>query len=702
MKPLLLGHDAAGRTVQLTPDDRRIHMHVIGSSGSGKSKFLEWMIRGDLHNRQGFCLIDPHGTLYNDVLNYCAHRVLDRDIVLLNLSSPGRIVAFNPFLRADDADISVQVDRRITATMHAWGVDNTDQTPTLERTLRLIYTVMLDQNLGLPQVQHLIDFNAQQVRSALIDRLQTPVIQKEWRELLGMKAKEWRDETLSARNRLFRFLTSPALTRFMGLQNLTLNLREIMDQGKVLLINLAPSDELSEENARVFGALLVNEFFEVARRRQRDSLGRPPRPFYLYLDEFQNFVSMDIADMLDQVRKFGLFTILAHQRFGHLDENITDAVLTNCRIKAVFGGLPVVSAKLMAEELFIGDLDAKKVKAAIYQTKFWPKYSRDKVYTRGSGHASSSGGMEASSFASFITSSTGETFGPNDWLGLGPSLGTTNGAGTARMSGASKGSSWSSGDSFSESEADIPIFVPVPFQELSGVQYYTHEEQLMELTAALKEQFARHCFIKIQDAKTQPLLVPFVEEAYTPTANRQWYTARLFAKQAALTASEADALIAKQETALLQETTGAGELVQFATSGQSLRTAAHTQTKSALAADPIWKRTSGGGFSASDGPPKPVPAGTPRRRGPKADLENHGKVLRIIARFGDTWTAEDNLRQICESLDEERVPVPKTWATRKDAKSLSWKRAFVNYPRLVVKAVKDRCKMAKAHQPSGA
>src|SRR5438132_6521321 len=108
-----------------------------------------------------------------------------------------------------------------------------------------------------------------------------------------------------------------------------------------------------------------------------------PVPYHLYLDEFQNFVSIDIADMLDQVRKFGLFTILAHQRFGHLDENITDAVLTNCRIKAVFGGLPTQSARLMAEELFIGDLDAKKIKAAIYQTKFWPKYSRDKVYTSG-------------------------------------------------------------------------------------------------------------------------------------------------------------------------------------------------------------------------------------------------------------------------------------------------------------------------------
>src|SRR5882762_9907632 len=115
-------------------------MHVIGSSGSGKSRFLESMIRGDLKNRQGFCLVDPHGELYDSVLAYCARHALDRDVVLLNLSEPGQIVGFNPFRKMPGGDISVQVDRRIAATMHAWGVKNADDTPTLARTLRLVYT----------------------------------------------------------------------------------------------------------------------------------------------------------------------------------------------------------------------------------------------------------------------------------------------------------------------------------------------------------------------------------------------------------------------------------------------------------------------------------------------------------------------------------------------------------------------------------
>jgi hypothetical protein len=552
MKSLLLGYDALNRPVRLDPDTRKTAMHVIGASGSGKSKFLESMIRGDLKNRTGCALLDPHGTLYSDVVSYCAHHVLGRDIIPLNLSAPNSIVGFNPFQKANIASVSVQVDRRIAATMHAWNVESTDQTPTLERTLRLIYTVMLDQNLPLPQVQHLIDFNSGKIRGQLIDRLQTPLIQKEWRELQQLKPKEWRDEILSAKNRLFRFLTSPALTRFMGLPDRTLDLKAVMDEGKVLLVNLAPSDDLSEENARVFGALLVNEFFECARRRQKDSRGQDPKPFYLYMDEFQNFVSLDIADMLDQVRKFGLFAVLSHQRFGQLDENITDAVLTNCRIKAVFGGLTAGSARLMAEELFINKLDPKKIKVAIYQTKFWPKEETRQVRTRGTSHTSSSGWSETSASGTSFGSTTGEFFGPDQWFGSGSMGGksTSDSSGSSSMSSSGSSSSDSNGES--ESVADIPVFVPVPFQELSTVQYYSLEEQLTELTAALKEQYARHCFIKIPGEDTEPMLVPKVEQFYTAEKNIRRYEDKLLAKNNALPAAEVDNLIAAQETALLK------------------------------------------------------------------------------------------------------------------------------------------------------
>ncbi len=535
-----LGQDALGRRVEISGEDRRAHMHVIGSTGSGKSKFLEWLIRQDLKSGQGFCLIDPHGTLYRDVLDYCAHRVIKRDIILLNLSDPRHVVGFNPFRRAKSADVSVQVDRRIIATMHAWNVKNSDNTPTLERTLRLIYTMLIEQNLSFQQAEDLVDFNAREIREKLIRNVKSGLIQKEWQELQQLRFRDWRDEVLSAKNKLFRLLTSTTLSRFFNPAENSIDLSEIIENGKVLLVNLAASDHLSSENARVFGAVLVNEFFEVAKRRDtRKSL----RPFYLYLDEFQNFVSMDITALLAEVRKFKLFAVLAHQRFGQLEEDLADAVLTNCRIKAVFGGLPVRTAKLMAEELFIGELDPLKIKVAIYQTKFWPKYARDRVYTSSSSRGRSAGRGDNRASSTGSSAASGQFFLPGDWFSSPEMTGLAETSAAIESSVHATHTSETDFEGEADGVADVPILLPVPFKELSGLQYFTTDEQLIQLTAALKEQFQRHCFIKIHAQKTQPMLVPFVKHFYTSPENLKWYEDRLLLGMGAREASEVDAEI---------------------------------------------------------------------------------------------------------------------------------------------------------------
>ena len=690
MRPLFLGYDARGKPVRLKPDDRKIHMHVLGSSGSGKSRFMEWMIRGDLRNRQGFCLVDPHGELYDAVVAYSARHVLDREIILLNLSEPESVVSFNPFRRSANADISVQVERRVTATMHAWGVENADETPTLARTLRLIYTVMIEQGLGLPQTEHLLNFSAKDVRGFLIERLQTPFIRREWMELHELKPKDWRDEILSAKNRLFKLLTSDALKRFMGLATVSIDLQDIMDQGKVLLVNLRQSKHLSHEAARTFGALLVNEFFEAAIQRQSRRPGRDPDPYYLYLDEFQNFVSLDICRMLAEVRKRGLFLVLAHQYFEQLDEDVTAAALNNCGIKAVFGGLSTVNARLMAEELFIGKLDPMKVKASIYQTKFWPEYRRDKVYGKGSSTGSSHGTSSGTASASFSGLASGQSFyTPDNWFGSPASTGTVS---EVTSSGSTTGSStgYSDTDSYStsESEADIPIFFPVPFRELSSVQYYSIEEQLTELTAALKLQFQRHCFIQIRQQETQPMLVPFVEPITTFTYSREnldWYIDRQHQRQHALPAAEVDRLLEQQETALLKAAQSRSVVQPPANARAEDFTGSEPPD---LAADsPIWNRA-----------PRPeanIPPAAPRKRGPKPDRENHLKVATLIRSYGENWTTDDNLVEICDELDRQSVPVPKTWLMRREGLARSWTRGRQNYPHLVIKAIKDRCRAAR-------
>jgi hypothetical protein len=546
MNPLLLGNGADGRKIELSDEDRHAHMHVIGSSGSGKSKFLEWIMRQDLQSGQGFCLIDPHGTLYKDVLNWCAFKVLSRDIILLDLSEPDDVIGFNPFKKVSQGDFSVQVDRRISATMHAWGVPNTDDTPTLERTLRLIYTALIEQSLSFHHAQFLVDFNSRDIRTSLISKISSALVRREWEELQQLKARDWRSEVLSAKNRLFRLLTSKTLARFLNASGKVLDLADIIEKGKILLVNLAPSDHLSAENARVFGALLVNEFFEVARRRVPD-YGKELQPYFLYLDEFQTFVNLDITKMLDQVRKYKLFTVLAHQRFGQLDEDLCDAVLTNSRIKAVFGGLPVESARMMAEEMFISELDPKKIKVAIYQTKFWPQYSRDKIYTSSysTGHSTGTGDNRA--LSSGVNQVSGEFFQPGDWFSSGSPAGhsVTVSYSNNQVFGRHTSETNFSGDAYGE--ADVPILLPVPFQELSSLQFFATEEQLTALTASLKEQFGRHCFIKIHHHKTQPMRVPFLDMNVPPQQNLNWYKQRLMRLAHALPSHVVDEAIAREE-----------------------------------------------------------------------------------------------------------------------------------------------------------
>jgi len=555
MKPILLGHDALGRAVELAGSDRETHMHVIGSSGSGKSRFLEQMMRCDLGNRQGFCLIDPHGSLYGDVLNYCSHKVLDRDIVLLNLSNPSQVIGFNPFRKTPANDVSVQVDGQIRAVLRAWGVPNADQTPTLERTLRLIFTTLVELELPFHTAQHMLNFGSGEIRSQFIERLSSALIQREWQELMALRAKDWRAEMLSAKNRLLRLLTSKTLASFFNTENGGIDLADIIEQGKVLLVNLAPSSSLSEENGRVFGALLLNEFFQVARRRQAVP-GKALRPYYLYLDEFQTFVSLDVANMLDQVRKYKLFAVLAHQRFGQLDQDLTDAILTNCRIKAVFGGLPVEMARVMAQELFIGELDPLRIKVAIYQTKFWPEYKRDKVYSNSLSRGRSSGRGENTMSGLSSAALHGQFFQPQEWYGndlVGTSLSST----TAMTSASGRHWNDTEFEGEAEGETDVPILIPVPFQELSSIQYFPLEEQLTQLTAALKGQFGRHCFIKIHHEKTQPMRVPLVKAYWTPPEATAWYEERKLTAEGAQPFEVVDAEI-KQQDQRVRQTVAAG------------------------------------------------------------------------------------------------------------------------------------------------
>lgn len=591
MKEIIVGQDAEGRPLALKPEIRRsTHMHVIGGSGKGKSKFLQWLIERDIREGHGLCLIDWHGTLYKDILRYCAQLEVGlyndfRSLILLNPSQPDYVTGFNPFMN-QGADIATQVSRRIDATIRPWGITDTNLMPTFERICRLLYTFAVEQRETLPNAAHLLQFDKPELRQYAIDVISDSYIKQQWQQLAQIKTfHDWKEFVLSTENRLSRFLASKTIKRFMGLTTGNLNLREAMDQGKIILVNLGSSSFLDRESARVFASLMLNEFFETAMLRANEApAGQKPRSFTLYLDEFQEYITEDIAGMLDQVRKGGLHMVLAHQHLGHLVDNqrLLQSILTNARIRAVFGGLSYSDASLLANEMFLSDLNTRQIKKAYYhtihlfdeQTRIIRSrstgygYSASSGTSRGTGTGSSAGSGVSTLTGSGTTSAAG-TSGP---AGSGPLGGMDQTVGwfsesesrnDFAASSATVFSSHSSSDFLSESESqgesyfestgesEVPVWVPIPVQELTTESEWTREEKVSKVIEMLKYQQERHCFIKLDNEPTQPLRIPFVREYSQSDKTLLEYEEAVFQAQGALNGPDVDTLLEQSEKRFL-------------------------------------------------------------------------------------------------------------------------------------------------------
>lgn len=518
MKPIFIGKDEEGSPVYLGDDELQTHVHGIGASRTGKSKLIEWIARELVRNRQGFCLIDPHGFLYDDLVRWLAYLQPDREIILFEPGSDDRITGFNPFQKTNRGDLGTLVDRRVQATVKAWGAANTDSTPRLERWLRCLYWALMEQGHSLDVARYFLSWQQKEIRDYLISTIQSDTVRGEWQELASIsKLADFWAQIESTKNRLlFRFIEPPQIRRTMGLSDNNIDLEDVIESGKILLVNLQPKKHrLSPENAHVIGTLLLSELWEIASQRRQGPGGRPPPPFFVIIDEFQTFLTPDIPQMLDQAAKYGIHLFLFHQHLSQLqslDPAAYGAVMTNARVKLVFGGIARADARAMAEEIFPGQVDLKRVKLMIEQTKFWPVYARDKIYTSGSGSGSGVG------------SALGETWNPAIEDSMVSSV-----ASSMTMT------------SEQEGQADIPIFIPVPFKETSSVTYYSLEEMLWEMSDRLMEQYQRHFMIRIPGRETRAAVTPFVTPRYVQLEGITAYRERLCDKF--MTAADVDAAL---------------------------------------------------------------------------------------------------------------------------------------------------------------
>lgn len=321
----------AGSIKGVSSDYRSTHFYVVGATGSGKSKFLQSLIIQDIIQNEGFGVIDPTGDLIKDVmawLYFWTQKDLKNDIVLVDLASKENTVCFNPLEPANGippermAKQLVEAFKKIWAD--AWGERMAD-------IMRNALIALVENNLTLLELPLLL--TERSVRKKILANVKSPTCLQRFRYFESLPAATWREWLESTLNKVDAFISDPAIRRVFTSSKSTFSLRDIMDNKKILLVNLANGD--LSESSNLLGALLVSKIKMAAF--SRNELGTTERvPFYLYIDEFQNFATDSFVEILSEARKYKLSLTLAHQNLSQLPEHLRDSILANCGIQCCF------------------------------------------------------------------------------------------------------------------------------------------------------------------------------------------------------------------------------------------------------------------------------------------------------------------------------------------------------------------------------
>ncbi len=311
-------------------DDRRRHMYLIGKTGMGKSTVLENMIVDDIRAGYGVAVVDPHGDLAEKIIEYIpTHRI--KDVVYFNPSDINHPIAFNVVEQVDShlshlvASGLIGVFQKLWAD--SWG-------PRLEYILRNAILAILDfpGSTLLGVVRMLSDKG---YRKRVTANIKDPVVKAFWEKEFSGYADKFASEAVSPiQNKVGQFLSSSLMRNIIGQVKSAIDIRDIMDNGKILIMNLSKG-RIGEDNSALLGAMMITKI-QLAAMSRVDLPENERRDFYLYIDEFQNFSTDSFANILSEARKYRLNLILAHQYIEQLTEKVKPAVFGNVGTLVVF------------------------------------------------------------------------------------------------------------------------------------------------------------------------------------------------------------------------------------------------------------------------------------------------------------------------------------------------------------------------------
>lgn len=327
---------------------RSTHFYVIGASGTGKTRFLEYLIQQDIENGFGFGVIDPHGDFVDDVKGwlYFAQRSLDRDlekdVVLIEPINPEATVSFNPLEQikgVPSEEIAGELEgifKRIW--WDAWG-------PRMADILRNSLIALIENNLTLVELPLFLTDDL--IRKRVLKKVKNEYCLRCFKAYEKVNPITWREWIESTLNKVDALLIDHRIRHIFTLPQSSFNLRDIIDNQKIILVKLEKGK--LKDGADLLGSLLFSKIHMTAFSRT-DIPPEKRAPFYLYIDEFQNFATKSFIDVLSEARKYGLSLILAHQNLAQLPTELRASLLANCGIQTCFR-VSREDAQIMAKEL---------------------------------------------------------------------------------------------------------------------------------------------------------------------------------------------------------------------------------------------------------------------------------------------------------------------------------------------------------------
>ena len=305
-------------------DDRRRHMYVVGSTGMGKSEFLKNMAIQDIEEGRGLAFLDPHGDGAQALINFIPKSRI-KDIIYFDPADLAFPLAFNVLEKVDYEYRHLIASGLLGVFKKLWGAEawSGRMEYILNNTILALLEYPDSTLLGINRLMA-----SKEYRRKVVDNLKDPIVKAFWTDEFAKYSDKFASEATAAiQNKVGQFSSNNVIRNIVGQVGTKLDIRKIMDEGKILIVNLSKG-AIGEDASRLIGALLITKI-QLAAMSRVDTPERERRDFYLYVDEFQNFATESFANILSEARKYHLNLIVAHQYITQMEEEVRDAVFGN-------------------------------------------------------------------------------------------------------------------------------------------------------------------------------------------------------------------------------------------------------------------------------------------------------------------------------------------------------------------------------------